>query len=437
MDYIVTLGNVDKADRDSVGQRALDLARLSRKHIDTPLGFVITAEALEKYVAHNDIEEIGAEFLADEDYDSLQQVAMRGDIPRDVRKNIEEAYQTLSVDEEGSASQIVGEEEDAYVTLIPSPNYNLGDNGFGGIFQNVKGLDELLDAVKMSWSSLFTRDAFKHRENQNISEFYSGLIIQKMPDSDTSAEAKALRDSNKISVETWFGFPEYGMGLEKDYFEVSKDLKLEESQIAHQVQQVGRNENGDMERRSIGDRGENQKIDDKTVVELARLAKKSSNVLENDVRTYYTLENGEVYLILVDRIINVEEEKERVEERPETHPGIESEQSKEEGGEEPPEYKPESFEEDVEQASEETDMIKDEIEEFSQKADSISEELSKEAEQPPEFSRESGEEGVEHLQDLKAKVNELDELVKKGDSRSVRQKLNELDQAIKKLREHH
>jgi phosphoenolpyruvate synthase/pyruvate phosphate dikinase len=300
MEHIRTLKNIYISDVGDVGQRAVDMATLKERHFDVPLAFVIDADALETFVQQNSLDEVGGKLLADGNYEGLANAARQGTLPKHIISEIKEAYSSLAVGDE-DAESIVDADNDVPVTVIPSPDYPT--ENFDGIAQNVRGIDAVLQAVKNAWASLLNKHAFDRRDEIGVKEFFAGCIVYKTPECEAHAVASTNPDEDEIHVQTRFGYPDYEETLDADTFNVDKaTLTITDHNVNTQVHAI----NGAGEHEPIEERGRDQKVDDKTVIELGRLTKKMSNQLEEGMTAYYAIKHNTIELILADRMFRDE-----------------------------------------------------------------------------------------------------------------------------------
>lgn len=165
-------------------------SKLTKKGVNIPNGFAITAYAyhylLEKNNAKERIKEI-LKGLNTRDIENLQERGrkvrelIRGlPFPRELEEDIVSNYRKLC--------QIYGENTDVAVRSSATAE-DLPEASFAGqqeTYLNVRGEAELLEACKKCFASLFTDRAISYREDKQFDHFSIGLSIgvQKMVRSD-------------------------------------------------------------------------------------------------------------------------------------------------------------------------------------------------------------------------------------------------------------
>ncbi|MAE13085.1 phosphoenolpyruvate synthase [Candidatus Woesearchaeota archaeon] len=192
---------------------------LTPKGVAVPNGFAVTAHAyfylLEKAGIKDQIKEI----LKDLDTGNMANLQERGqkvrhlirsaEFPEDLKNAIFEAYHHLS--------KQYGENTDVAVRSSATAE-DLPDASFAGqqeTYLNVRGNDQLLDACKKCFASLFTNRAISYRQDKGFDHFSIGLSIgvQKMVRSDLACSGVMF------SIDTESGFKNavlltgaYGLG---------------------------------------------------------------------------------------------------------------------------------------------------------------------------------------------------------------------------------
>ena len=171
-------------DIDKVGGKGANLGRLANAGFPVPPGFVVDTGA---YLAH--IESIRTDIsgaLAKISYDDAEALEkaveqIRGWIiaagmPANIAAGITNAYAQLG---------------DVYVAVRSSGTAeDLEGASFAGLhdtYLDIKGADDVLDAVKRDWASLWTARAVAYRKSGGFTEFPSiAVVVQTMVASEVS-----------------------------------------------------------------------------------------------------------------------------------------------------------------------------------------------------------------------------------------------------------
>jgi phosphoenolpyruvate synthase/pyruvate phosphate dikinase len=166
--YVIPL-NAPQADLETVGGKGMSLAKLANAGLPVPGGFHVTTEAYRQFVAANNLQAEIIEALQDVDVSqpstletasaTIGQFFARAEIPGDLANAIVNAYAALPGSNPAVAIRSSATAED------------LPDASFAGqqeTYLNITGADQVLDATKKCWASLWTARAIGYRARQNI-----------------------------------------------------------------------------------------------------------------------------------------------------------------------------------------------------------------------------------------------------------------------------
>ncbi|MBB5802375.1 pyruvate,water dikinase [Saccharothrix ecbatanensis] len=158
------------ADLDTVGGKGASLARLAAAGLPVPDGFHLTTHAYRRFVA--DIEARIGDALREDDSAALIAAEFeRKDMPEEIAAAIRAALPPGPVAVRSSATA-----ED------------LPDLSFAGqhdTFLDVTG-DDVLDAVKRCWASLWTERAIAYRARNGITDVALAVVVQEMVPADAA-----------------------------------------------------------------------------------------------------------------------------------------------------------------------------------------------------------------------------------------------------------
>jgi rifampicin phosphotransferase len=156
MIFIKQFGELASSDIDQAGGKAANLGELTRAGLPVPPGFVLLTEAYRGYVAEHQLhDQITGLAAASDDpagYDEAAEqikALFEDEVSDTLRTEIAEAYAALG--------------EDVPVAVRSSATAeDLPEASFAGqqdTYLNVRGLDDLLVAVRDCWASLWTARA--------------------------------------------------------------------------------------------------------------------------------------------------------------------------------------------------------------------------------------------------------------------------------------
>ncbi len=193
---------------------------LGKKGVKIPYGFAITAQAYRYILDKSGVKDQIKKILKDLDTHNLDQLAEKGHkirelirhetIPKDLEKEIFDAYDKLCKKEKIP---------DLDVAVRSSATAeDLPDASFAGqqeSYLNITGKENLLEAVRKCFASLFTNRAISYRVDKKFDHFNIALsvVVQRMVRSDMASSGIMF------SIDTETGFKEvviinstYGLG---------------------------------------------------------------------------------------------------------------------------------------------------------------------------------------------------------------------------------
>jgi len=210
--YIVWLADLASQDIAIAGGKNASLGEMIRElkteGIAVPDGFAVTAAAYREFVEDNELKDRipaclkkwrdGAESL-EKTGKSIRRLFLKANFPEDLSEAIRNGYQKLC-----DRSQL--EEVDVAVRSSATAE-DLPEASFAGqqeTFLNIVGEDELLEACRKCYASLFTDRAIAYRHEKDFDHFDVALSvgIQKMVRADMGGSGVMF------SLDTETGFPD-------------------------------------------------------------------------------------------------------------------------------------------------------------------------------------------------------------------------------------
>jgi rifampicin phosphotransferase len=181
------LKNISKQDSDRVGAKGANLGELIKAGFPVPEGFVLVVDAYKCFVSHNNIDASIDHFLNalnGDDYENvastslkIQNLFKQAEIPLDIAAELDNAYSQLGFSEVAVRSSANAED--------------LPGTSFAGQYEtylNVKGREQLCQATKMCWASLWNDRALLYRLKHRIlgHGLAQGVIVQRLINSEKS-----------------------------------------------------------------------------------------------------------------------------------------------------------------------------------------------------------------------------------------------------------
>lgn len=191
MDAVVWLEDVGKENLSIVGGKGASLGEMINIDVPVPGGFAVTAQAFRDFIDRSgiskklfdalkvDANNEGQLLKAEE---NAKRLIMEAKVPKDIEKAIKSRYEELCK----------REGKEVFVAVRSSATAeDLPDASFAGqqeTYLNMRGADEVFNAVRKCWASLYGARAIFYRVEKGFEHEKVNLsaIIQKMVDSEKS-----------------------------------------------------------------------------------------------------------------------------------------------------------------------------------------------------------------------------------------------------------
>ncbi len=186
---VVWLEEVGKEDIPIVGGKGASLGEMLRAELPVPTGFAVTAQAFRRFIDENGI--------SDELFNSLEIDVDNSDILRNAEKKAKKIIMDANIPEDIETSirlkykELCSKSgEEVYVAVRSSATAeDLPDASFAGqqdTFLNIKGEQNVLDAIKKCWASLYGARAIYYRVKQGFDHRKVNLcaVVQMMVDAE-------------------------------------------------------------------------------------------------------------------------------------------------------------------------------------------------------------------------------------------------------------
>ena len=297
---ILQLSQISKEDVLLCGGKGASLGELAKIGMPVPDGFVVTAEAYERFLTDSrlngkikklmgevNIEDPQAlEFVSDE----IRKLVVGGKIDSELEKEILKSFDAL--DAEYIAVRSSATAEDSAKTSFA---------GQLSTYLNTTR-DDLINNIKHCWASLFSPRALTYLGTHNLLEadISVAVIIQKMIDAEVSGIAftahPVTKDKDMILIEAGFGLGEAmvsGMITPDSYVIDKKGLRIYDFKIGRQKKMttkegvVGIPEEKQTER----------KLSEEKAIELAKICIQIENHYGAPQDIEWALANEKIYIL--------------------------------------------------------------------------------------------------------------------------------------------
>ena len=179
---------------------------LTPKGVNIPNGFAITAYAYRYLLEQTGAQEKIKEILSDLNTEDMDNLAERGAKVRRLIKNLEfpEDLRKAIIDSYKKMEEMYGKNIDVAVRSSATAE-DLPDASFAGqqeTYLNIYGYEEIIEACKKCFASLFTNRAISYRQDKGFDHFEVALsiTIQRMVRSDLACSGVMF----SIDTESWF-----------------------------------------------------------------------------------------------------------------------------------------------------------------------------------------------------------------------------------------
>ncbi|WP_235948882.1 PEP/pyruvate-binding domain-containing protein [Candidatus Frankia alpina] len=302
---IVWFDELGAADTAIAGGKGANLGELTAAGFPVPPGFVIPAAAYLDEMERSGARAELARDLAGADPADGGALAARSrrlrdlvgsvTIGPDLRAQVVDAYRRLGggfVAVRSSATS-----EDTAGTSFA---------GMNATFTNIRGEDELVDAVRRCWASLFGERVMTYRNSRGVrDEPAIAVVVQRMINADRSAVAfsadPVTGDTGRIVIEAAFGLGEVVVGgqIVPDTYVVDKaGPRIAEVRIGVQNHQIVRGPDGADQRLVLEPgKGGARVLGDDEILALAALVDRVQEHYGEPQDTEWAIEGGRSYLV--------------------------------------------------------------------------------------------------------------------------------------------
>jgi pyruvate,water dikinase len=279
MELIRDFSKISKKDAALAGGKGASLGEMTQAGISVPPGFVLLADAFERFIEEANVRtDIDAVLhsvdqekihTVDEASEKIGAMILSAEMPEDIAKEIKKQFLKLgakfvavrsSATAEDSSSAAWAGQLDTYLNTTE---------------------ETLLENVKKCWASLFTPRAIFYRFEKNLHnhKISVAVVVQKMVESEIAGIAFSVhpvtQDKNQLIIEAGFGLGEAvvsGQITPDSYVVEKKDWLLFDIQTSKQEKEIVKKPEGGNEWKPIPEnRQEKQKLSGKQIIELAKL----------------------------------------------------------------------------------------------------------------------------------------------------------------------
>src|SRR3972149_146816 len=277
---IVWFHEVGKDDGGLVGGKGANLGEMTQAKIPVPPGFIVTSPPYFRFLDASGLRPLLERALAGLDHhnnDALQQASQKikkvivdASVPEDIEREIKEAYRQLGRGAVAVRSSATAED-------LPTASFA----GQQSTFLNIEGEDQVIEAVRACWASLFEARAIFYRAENGFEHMKVGIAVpvQRMVQSERSGVMFTVEpntsDPTKVYIEAVCGPGEAivsGEVTPDEYTVDKKSLQILKRKAANQEQQLVR-----------GKSGQGDDLDTNVWVEVPAALRASQKLTDDDV----------------------------------------------------------------------------------------------------------------------------------------------------------
>ncbi|CAN5747129.1 hypothetical protein BH11PAT2_BH11PAT2_01230 [soil metagenome] len=305
MKLLKPFNQLGKDDATIAGGKGASLGEMTQAGIPVPPGFVILAEAFERFIIETGLTaEIDA-ILGKVDHremhtvehasESIQGLVLNVEMPADLRDEIEKSFKDLNTEFVAVRSSATAEDgvEAAWAGQLDT-------------YLNTTH-ETLLEKVRECWASLFTPRAIFYRfeKGMNLQKISVAVVVQKMVNSDTAGIAFSVHpvteDRNQMIIEAGFGLGEAvvsGQVTPDSYVVTKAPLTIMDKNISEQSQGLYRKPGGGNEWKGLQkEKGSSQVLTDEQILSLSEILITIENHYGFPVDMEWAMEDGELYIV--------------------------------------------------------------------------------------------------------------------------------------------
>lgn len=285
MKNVMWFEELDRNNLAEAGGKGANLGEMLKHNFPIPPGFVTTSGAYFKYLDYNNLRQKLEDLLSDLDVNdndrlnnaatSCQNLILSGEIPEDLKQDVIHSYEELC-NKEGTPNLYVAVRSSATAEDLPNASFA----GQQSTFLNITGAENVLQAVKECWASLFTPRAIFYRTQNDFEHMKVGLsaVVQKMVQSEKAGVMFSVdpisMDRNIMMIEAGYGLGETVVSgsITPDTYLIDKNKMQITKKIIGKQDWMLIKKDGENQKVNIKESAQkSQKIDDNFILKLTKI----------------------------------------------------------------------------------------------------------------------------------------------------------------------
>ncbi len=341
--YVKWLSELSKTSGNVAGGKGANLAEMYNAKFPVPPAFVVTAQAFDAYITLSGIKQKIEEIITKTNVDNtdqleenakrIREIVANAEMPEDMKSEIIEAYGILSGEDELRRAEIsktisksaldilkTGHEPAFVAVRSSATTEDLSSASFAGqqdTYTNIKGNQQLIQAVKRCFASLYTARAiyYRHKKGFKETEALLSVVVQKMINSERSGVVftkNPMTGENQVVLEAVFGLGEGIVSgkIKPDQYLVSpEDLEITNKKISDKKTAIIRTGSGDEKIVELtAEKSKQQVLSDSEIKNLAYTVIKIEEHYGKPQDIEFAVENGKIYIVQSRPITTLEKE---------------------------------------------------------------------------------------------------------------------------------
>lgn len=288
-----------------VGGKGANLGEMSRAGFPVPPGFCITTRAYKEFIAAGTEMDGLLDMLDRLQPDQLDEISKLG-------RRIRDHLQSAAVPDTVKAAIIEGwqksGENHEYAVRSSATAEDLPTASFAGqqeTYLNVKGADNLLQAVRKCWASLFTDRSIVYRARNGFDHrgVFLSVVVQRMVFPEVSGimfTADPVTGNRRVvSIDASFGLGEALVSgiVSADLYQVKVDKLIKKKIARKEIAIYARPEGGTEKAEITGDSQTVPSLSDVQAVRLARMGRSIEGHFGSPQDIEWCLADGEIFIL--------------------------------------------------------------------------------------------------------------------------------------------
>jgi pyruvate, water dikinase len=307
--YTKIFADIAIKDAAIAGGKGASLGEMTKVGINIPSGFVVMANAFNKFLEDTKLDikietilkdvKSGDTDSVDNSSKKIRDLIKGAEFPKDIANEISKEFKSIKTPSVAVRSSATAEDSSIASWAGELESYlNIGE-------------DSLLEAVKKCWSSLFTPRAIIYRIDKGMGEqsVSVAVVVQEMVQSEISGITFTVhpvtKNNDQMIIEAGYGLGEAIVGglITPDTYIIDKKTNsILEKSISEQSMMIVGNSKGTSERVVPKNDQTKQKLNDQRILKLAEICKNIEEHYKKPQDIEWALEKG-IFFITQSRPI--------------------------------------------------------------------------------------------------------------------------------------